>query len=93
MDKNRLLYLKKRKKDLELDIEMWTDYINKSNPQTWTKETGVGRSYQARRKKRFSAVHDSYISEKTNYIEKCKECLELVCSELDQIENKQNNIN
>jgi hypothetical protein len=84
MSEGRINYLNRIKKDLELDIEMWTDYVNKSESKTWTKENNVGRSYQARRNKRFGAIHDSRIAEKKEYIKSCQNKLDEINKELEQ---------
>lgn len=55
-------YLLRRKKELELEIGMREDYIEKSEPTTW-KEIGTGRSYNSRRKSRFSRVHQTRVND------------------------------
>jgi len=55
--------LKRRLKNIDLEIGMRESYIEGAEPKTWTNEVGVGRSYVARRKQRFGAIHTQRIQE------------------------------
>lgn len=53
-------YLKRREKEITLEIEIRQDYIEKSEPSNWD-EIGVGRSYVSRRRQRFASIHKSRV--------------------------------
>ncbi len=63
---------------IDLEIGMREDYIEKAEPKTWTKENGVGRSYVARRKQRFGAIHTQRVQEFKDDIVKLKKQRELI---------------
>lgn len=74
-------YLLRRKKEIELEIGMREDYVEKSEPTTW-KENGTGRSYNSRRKSRFSGVHQTRINDFKRELIGYKEDLKEINKEL-----------